>query len=156
MSYELTFGLDYWECGDGCCGGHNFTVILNGVEVTAIGEDEEYKKELVKEFVSLIYREIDAGQELFHISDSFILDESYGDRDIAKGIFLNGTLIKDGEYGGRTFLDILESIGKPVIYDTYYIDREDFFVKDEWEICIQERQEYDGNGEFNIRYKSND
>lgn len=155
MGYKLTFGLDYWECGDGCCSGHNYTVLLDGKEVTSIGEDEEDKKELVKEFVSLINTELDAGQEIFHLSDSFILDESYGERAITKGIFLNNTLIKDGEYGGRTLLDILISIGKPIIYDTYYIDREDFFVKNEWNIMLQKRQEYNGQGESTIRYKSN-
>lgn len=155
MGYKLTFGLDYWECGDGCCGGHNYTVLLDGKSVTSIGEDEESKKELVKDFVLLINRELDASQEVFHLSDSFILDESYDERDITKGVFLNNTLIKDGEYGGRTFLDILISIGKPIIYDTYYIDREDFFVKNEWNIVLQKRQEYNGQGESTIRYKSN-
>jgi len=155
VGYKLTFGLDYWECGDGCCGGHNYTVLLDGKSVTSIGEDEESKKELVKDFVLLINRELDASQEVFHLSDSFILDESYDERDITKGVFLNNTLIKDGEYGGRTFLDILISIGKPIIYDTYYIDREDFFVKNEWNIVLQKRQEYNGQGESTIRYKSN-
>lgn len=155
MSYDLTFGIEYWECGDGCCSGHNYTVFLDEKKVTGIGEDEEYKKEIVKDFVSLVNRELDAGRELFHISDSFILDKEYGDRNISKGMFLNNILIKDGEYGGRLFLDVLAAIGKPIIYDTYYIDREDFFVKNEWTILLQKRQEYDGQGDCTIRYKSN-
>lgn len=155
MSYDLTFGLDYWECGDGCCSGHNYTVLLNGKEVAAIGEDEEYKKEIVKDFVSVINKELEQSNNPLHISDSFVLEDRDGYKDIVKAFFLNNTLIKDGEYGGRTLFDILMGIQQPLIYDTYYIDRGDFFQKGLWNILLQKRQEYDGRGEPTIRYKSN-
>jgi len=42
--YQISFDLNYWECGDGCCSSYDTDIILNGKEIMTCGFLSDYTK----------------------------------------------------------------------------------------------------------------
>lgn len=111
--YELIYNANHWECGDGCCDGTEYQILINNNEIGWYSDLSRDNFDALDRFINVLNK----GVEDYKLVYSAELDK---DGDLDDVIYLNSIKITNSLWECDMFEDILEKLKlqhEIIVYD---------------------------------------